>query len=245
MSQVEQEFFDSIKDMEEYDIFPEAFYDRILQNTLHSLYHKSLIIDVGCGSGAWSARIAKKGHIVIGIDISKRMVRNGYQLLKDNRTDFFGICADACNLPIRNDISDCVIYAFSLHHIPKISGTLQEASRCLKPKGLLILIEPNGSNPIRRISTIIGKSFNRTKRYRFSSPLERSLSIHLISNLLKTCRFSTIFISVDSTLIKTKKTNIIIITRDLLMNITSMLFPNILGAINFMVMAHKNSEEKS
>ncbi len=49
---------------------------------------------------------------------------------------------DACHMPFRDE-SVTVIYAcFSLHHIPRIRGFLQEAVRVLRPGGGIIATEP-------------------------------------------------------------------------------------------------------
>jgi ubiquinone/menaquinone biosynthesis C-methylase UbiE len=238
MKNAEKEFFNVIANEREYDVFPDVFYAKIIQNMIKCLPHGSLIIDVGTGSGAWGIRIAQKGHIVIGIDISKEMLKNVQQ---DHSSDFLRVCGDAEYLPFREKMADCVFYGFSLHHIPAISQSLKEAYRCLKPGGLLVLIEPNGTNPVRRLSAIIGKLLNRVKRYHFSSPTESPLSIGFVRRLLKACKFTVIYFSVDYTIVGNEKTNALVFARNLLLKLASKMLPREYGALNFIFVARTPS----
>lgn len=237
MSKEEKEFFDTLANENGYDVNPETFYEVVIQNTMRDLPSRFVIMDVGCGSGAWSSRIAKRNCSIIGIDISSRMVKTAHQKL--NRQDFFGICCSAENLPLKNNIFDCVFFGFSLHHIPNISSALQEASRCLRSSGLLILVEPNGSNPVRMLSAIFGRLFNKTTTYCFSSPDERPLNIHFINSLLEECKLADIHISLDETISKSDEAPIIIDIRDFFLEIASRLFPGPCGAVNIIITARK------
>lgn len=238
----EKAFFEKVA-KKRYDTFPSIFYERILSKITSPLQRGSLIIDVGCGAGAWSIRLAERGYTVIGIDISVEMVKSAYRFAKFSGINFFGVCGDAENLPFRKDIFDCAFYGFSLHHIPKTLLTLQEAFRCLKPGKIIILVEPNGSNPIRRLSNVVGKIFNRTRRYCFSSPLERPLDISFVFKLLKACNFNDIHVSMDYTLLKAERENIVtrIMTylRDFLLMVTFKLLPKPYNAVNFIIVAKK------
>jgi len=237
MSKAEKEFFETVA-KKEYDVFPEAFYEEIILKTVEHLQNGSMIIDIGCGSGSWGVRIATKGYVIVGIDISRGMMKNAYRFAKDCREDFFGVCGDAENLPFR-DTFDGVFYGFSLHHIPKISSALQEAYRCLKSGGFIILIEPNGSNPIRKLSSIAGKLFSRTKNHHFSSPVERPLNINLICKLLKKYKFESIYVLMDYTTLKNEKANNVVALRDFLLKVASKLFPKPCNAVNFIIVAKK------
>jgi len=247
MSKAEKEFFEAVANRGEYDVLPEAFYDRIIQNTIGRLPSGAVIIDVGCGSGAWSARILERGHAVIGIDVSKGMIRNARRLFKDRRKDFFGVCGHAENLPFRHGAIDCVFYGFSLHHVPNIPSALREVYRCLKPEGSVILVEPNGSNPIRLLSSVAGKLFDRTKARSFQSPAERPLKVSLVNKVLSGCGFRVIEVSMDFTIVRSRSggRDTIVTTRDLLLNLASRLLPSVCGGVNFIVMARTSVQKAS
>lgn len=239
MSKAEREFFETVTKERKYDVFPDAFYKGVLRKTIESLQRKSVIIDIGSGTGAWSMRIAKMGYVVINIDISMSMIKNAYRFFKDSRVDFFGVCGDAENLPLRDSTFDCAFYGFSLHHIPNVSSALRESSRCLKPRSFIILIEPNGSNPIRRLSASVGRLFGRTKSHYFSSPSERPLSINFVCQLLRACKFNNLHVSMDYTILKSEKTNVVMTLRNLLLRIASKLFSKPCNAVNFIVIAER------
>lgn len=52
------------------------------------------------------------------------------------------IVADGCCLPIDNNSLDAIVLTDVLHHIPNIERFFLEASRCVKPGGKMIMIEP-------------------------------------------------------------------------------------------------------
>ena len=240
MSKAEQDFFNALCDEKEYDVFPQEFYEKIIKYTIGLLPRGSLIADMGTGSGAWGKRISEYcHHSVIGIDLSKKMMHNSGSAAKE--THFFKVCADVSDLPFENNVFDCVFYGFSLHHMPNISSSLKEAFRCLKPGSLLVLVEPNGSNPIRRISTVIGRIFNRTNRYSFSSPIERSLNISLVLKILKECNFDLCFLSLGYTLVRNEKSSILVAIRDLLLIIPARFFLNSCTATDFIILARSHA----
>ena len=41
-----------------------------------------LVLDAGCGLGAWGIRLAKKGYVVVGADISKVQIKQVAELKK-------------------------------------------------------------------------------------------------------------------------------------------------------------------
>jgi ubiquinone/menaquinone biosynthesis C-methylase UbiE len=67
------------------------------------------ILDVGCGNGIFTIRLAKSGADVIGLDSSPALLRqNPHARL---------IRGDATTLPFADGSFDCVFEANVLHHI--------------------------------------------------------------------------------------------------------------------------------
>lgn len=235
-------FDDIIKEKGTYDFLDENFYESFLRLTeLNNLPSGLRILDLGCGSGAWGVRIAELGYKVTGIDISSKMVKAAFCSTKDMKVDFSPICADAERMPFKNKSFDCVFFGFSLHHIPNISLTFKEALRCLKDSGRIILIDPNGSNPVRQISNAVGKIINLISSVKYSSPSERPLSINNICKNLKQNKFKDIKISLYFNLVKDIKSssNLLINLRHFLLIVACKLLPQYMGATDFVIIAEK------
>ena len=95
-------------------------------------------LEVGCGSGAVSKRIARKYHLgVTGVDVDPEMVKLAQEGVNDiPDIQFFE--ADATHLPFPDSDFDIVLSFGVTHHISNWLDALREISRVLKPKGCFI-----------------------------------------------------------------------------------------------------------
>jgi ubiquinone/menaquinone biosynthesis C-methylase UbiE len=108
-----------------------------------------LILDVGCGDGAWAVRIAATGANVEAIDISPRMVD-----MTRRRAELLGLddrvaarVMSAVRLEYGDATFDAVHGQDIIHHLdPDTFG--REIARVLKPGGVAVFRENNGSNAI-------------------------------------------------------------------------------------------------
>lgn len=99
------------------------------------------VVDVGSGAGSLARWCARQGAHAVGVEYFSR------PLMKSKErpaADVQYIQAQGELLPLGRDFADVVIFAFSLHHIPVpfMLKALSEAQRILKPKALLIVLEP-------------------------------------------------------------------------------------------------------
>ncbi len=107
-----------------------------------------LVLDVGCGIGHWGqllASILPKHSKVIGVDresdwVDKAQVR-AKNLGLDKRYSYKK--GDAQNLPFKDNHFDLVTCQTVLMHVKDPKAVLKEMLRVLKPKGLLMVAEPN------------------------------------------------------------------------------------------------------
>ena len=111
-----------------------AIYDAAL-NLLDHRHQK--VLDVGCGTGLMSAKLAASGREVLGVDISTAMLARAQRRKHPGITFLHG---DAENLPAADHTFDAVVNLISFHHYPNPSRTVAEFRRVLRPGGRLVLI---------------------------------------------------------------------------------------------------------
>ncbi|MFO7662445.1 MAG: class I SAM-dependent methyltransferase [Chloroflexota bacterium] len=101
------------------------------------------ILEIGCGNGWNMSRFAQYGRPIIGLDAVPERVSlalsHGPALL-----------ADGLRLPFADSSLDMIYIQHVLHHIGDITRALVETRRCLRPGGVLFLIETVEDNPIIR-----------------------------------------------------------------------------------------------
>jgi len=104
---------------------------------------RTIIADIGCGSGHNTIEVAIRGFYVIGLDISLSMILLARKRFKRRSVIVYSdfIQADMLYLPFRNNSIHSLIYIASLHHIPSELCTciLRESYRCLRVPGLLVI----------------------------------------------------------------------------------------------------------
>lgn len=100
------------------------------------------VLDVGCGAGQLTRRMAQAGANVIGIEPGER------QLAKARAAEPVGteryLEATAELLPVADESIDVVVFFNSLHHVP-VAGmeqALMESRRVLRSDGTLYIAEP-------------------------------------------------------------------------------------------------------
>jgi len=111
---------------------------------------RKTVLDLGCGAGYWSARIAEMhpGTQVTGIDRGREFIAKAEAQFRSGRVSF--LVADFAELPFRDAAFDCIYADNSLEHCFDVDGTLTEALRILRPGGVLIAAVPSDArNPTR------------------------------------------------------------------------------------------------
>lgn len=91
-----------------------------------------VVVDIGCGPGNIYATVGGHPKILIGVDIS-------YDALKmAKQVGYTPLWADAQHLPLIDGFADLVVANATLHHCDDMARVLSEASRLVRPGGLLV-----------------------------------------------------------------------------------------------------------
>jgi len=126
-----------------------------LQSRLPKPSTAETLLDVGCGSGAFSIGAAKRGYRVMGLSWDERnqTIAGQRAILCGAPTAEFTI-QDARTLDRRQELFgkfNVVICLECIEHILDDQKLMMDLSRCLKPSGRLLLTTPNEN--YRPIST--------------------------------------------------------------------------------------------
>ncbi len=117
-------------------------------------------LEVGCGEGGNLARLARCGRCV-GTDLFwpkiayAKTVVDGAELA----------AADAMALPFRDSCFESVFIRDVLHHVAEPRAVLREVLRVLRPGGLLLLIEPNGRNPLVKLQARLVEAERQSRHF--------------------------------------------------------------------------------
>jgi ubiquinone/menaquinone biosynthesis C-methylase UbiE len=103
-------------------------------------------LDVGCGTGRYSLRIAGEGVEVVALDLSLKMLKR--LKLKARNSDAYEkvnvVVADGERLPFRENVFGGLVCALAFDHFVDCEGAAGEFSRVLKGDGLCVVSVFNG-----------------------------------------------------------------------------------------------------
>ena len=111
----------------------------------------STVLDVATGTGQQAFAFAKRGHDVIGVDLTESMLEIARKNNKGGLVKFE--TADATLLRFETNCFDVSCISFALHDMPPNirEKVLQEMVRITKPNGIIVIVDYDlPSNKIRR-----------------------------------------------------------------------------------------------
>jgi ubiquinone/menaquinone biosynthesis C-methylase UbiE len=102
----------------------------------------SLVVEVGCGTGAVARTLAETFPTcrVLGIDPSPFFIGRAAQLGQGLPNLRFTE-GDARQLPLAEESVDALVFHTTLCHVPELDAALAEASRVLRPRGTLAVFD--------------------------------------------------------------------------------------------------------
>jgi demethylmenaquinone methyltransferase/2-methoxy-6-polyprenyl-1,4-benzoquinol methylase len=138
-----------------------------------------VVLDLCTGSGVSLERLVRPGRLVLGVDVSLRMLE-----VAAGEHGSWGwaprlTCADAFQLPLRTGSLDAVTLAFGMRNLRPRPDALGELARVLRPGGTLAVLEATAPAPgplapwhafhVRRIIPLLGRLSSDPAAYRYLS----------------------------------------------------------------------------
>ena len=136
-----------------YGIFSE-FYDALTANvsydtvaqvlgSLLTRYGKGrgLLLDLACGTGSVSVRMAQKGYEVIGVDLSPEMLSEAQNKAYSAGQNILFLCQDMTALDLYGTVDAAVCTLDGLCHLPdeeSLSAALRKVSLFMNPGGVFL-----------------------------------------------------------------------------------------------------------
>lgn len=99
------------------------------------------VLDVATGTGAQAFAFARRGHPVVGVDISEDMLAVARR--KDRFQAVSFVRGDATRLPFGDGTFGCAVVSYALHDMPPtVRGqVLREMARVVGPKGIVVIVD--------------------------------------------------------------------------------------------------------
>lgn len=148
------------KVMHAYDVTAQM-YDERYSEEQHRKYQKTLdnvdvlgvaVLDVGCGSGLFFSQIAKKAKLVVGIDVSKKLLLKAKANADGN---VFVVQADADHLPFQEGFFGAVFSFTVLQNMPKPAVTLAELKRVTSQGGKIAITGLKKAFPLPKFMDLV------------------------------------------------------------------------------------------
>ena len=176
--------FDNIADI--YDetrsipkVVLDKFFEKIMGNKNPSGFNP-IVLDAGVGTGRIVEPLFDSNIELVGIDISRKMVRkmSGKIKRKGASDRVHLILGDVTNLPFRDRSFDTVISVHVLHLLNNWKQAVEETKRTLKP-GSPFIVAKHGEP---ELETDVGQKYSEIVHYSFGSAPTRLLKRFLAHN---------------------------------------------------------------
>lgn len=117
---------------------------KMLQPAVHDFKGRR-VIEIGCGLGGFLVNTARRGAMVVGLDVSSKAIRIARKLVNRSRlqSNVELVVGDAQFLPFREESGDIVVCSETLEHVPDYEKAFGELVRIARKSGYLCLTVPN------------------------------------------------------------------------------------------------------
>ncbi len=158
--------------------------------SLLSLEKGKSVLDIGCGTGNFSLKLAKRGYRVVGVDVSEEMLAIAEKRAAADGVDIEFILMDAHRLDFADESFDCVFSMAVFEFLEDPEKVLEEMFRAGKPGGTIIMGTINRESDWGKLYT--SRAFREDtvfKHARFFTPedLKKLKPRHMVA--MKECLF--------------------------------------------------------
>lgn len=140
--QTEVDYWESVYDRQD---FLGSCYKQRMNQALSwldgvNLPKDAMILDAGCGAGVVAGEVARRGHLVFGMDFSRDMVDRANTLCNTRAgLNVQLLQGDIQRLPFKDSSFDSIVCLGVITYLRSEENAVREFSRVLKPQGILIL----------------------------------------------------------------------------------------------------------
>jgi len=171
------------------DLKVPRFYRRSMKRMQIALGEKiesedSKILDVGCGTAYFTSLLSKRFQQVVGIDLSRTMIKIGRRGLTHEEAGgkIQLVVGDGEHLPFRENSFSFVLCTDFLHHVTNVQLIIREMARVAVAGGKIVTTEPNMLSPWYAILCLIRREEESFKGF-FECSMWRLAKFFKQSNL--------------------------------------------------------------
>jgi SAM-dependent methyltransferase len=113
------------------------FYHRLLLRALPP--RMGAVLEIGCGTGELTAKLAPRAARVVGLDLSPEMLAAASARCAELANVELRLC-DALHESLEPASFDAVVSVATFHHLP-LARMLAKARECLRPGGVLAILD--------------------------------------------------------------------------------------------------------
>lgn len=163
-----------------------SFYDGVAANIAAAVPPGASVLDVGCGPGHLTSRLAARGFDATGIDLDPAMIERAEARGAGATPAARYRAADVAELPFEDDSFDLVVSTLSMHHWAEAAAGLAEIGRVTRPTGRVLIWDLGPGAPMHRHASDPAESVGHgpveivsTERWRWPGPLSLTQRIEL------------------------------------------------------------------
>ena len=156
---------DKRKVMQSYDVTSEMYEERYGDEQQRK-YKKALekvnvsdrtLLDVGCGSGLFFREVAEDAIMVVGVDISRKLLLKAREQARAFPFAFV-LQADADHLPFKKESFDDVFAFTVLQNMPNPNRTLIEIKQVIRREGKVVVTGLKKAFPLKKFMDVLENS---------------------------------------------------------------------------------------